>query len=451
MIAGLMGLGAVYWDDSWHTDRGRDDFLVPPHLLLYGGVMALGLLMGWWAWTLRREGARDGAPRLALLGVAAVLVSAPVDELWHRLFGRDAVIWSPPHLVGIAATFAVAVALARGVTTAVGRTVTMVVAAHALVLGAAMVLVMEFEADVPQFSPALYLPVVCAAASFVLPVIRTQDQRRFAFTYATLAYTAVRLAIVVALSLGGFSTPIVPPILLVAFVVDHAASRGLWSTLALPAAVHAVYLPWLFFVPNGVRLTATEMIVSALLSLAIAVSPVLWSRVRRVGLPAAGACIALVLFASAAGAHDPGQGVQDAAITFAVDVVHSRASIETIVGGEDCERLVPSRIVARRAGQERSAPLTSRARCVAGGTIELPRPGRWFVYVEYQRGERQLEAWIPIESSGATVHNVRRLYLPPVRQNTPWRSVVGSALVLVALGLAVYARRVGVVNQPVSC
>ncbi len=450
VTAGLIGLGAVYWDDSWHTDRGRDGFLVAPHLLLYGAVTALGMVMAWWAWRSRGD-AREGAPRLALLGVATVLVSAPIDELWHRLFGRDAVIWSPPHLVGIAATFTVAVALARGVTIAAGRTVMMVVAANALVLGAAMVLVMEFEADVPQFSPALYLPVVSATASFVLPLIRTQDHRRFAFTYATLAYTAVRLAIVLALALGGFSTPIVPPLLLVAFVVDRASSRGIWALLALPGAVHAVYLPWLFFMPHGVDLTAAEMFVSVLLSLVVAVSPAAWSRIRRVGLPAAGAFIAVVLFASAAGAHDPGQGVQDAAITFEIDVIDSRATIETIVGGEDCERLIPSRIVARRGGDERSAPLTSRSPCGADGTIQLPRRGRWFVYVEYQRSERQLEAWVPIESPNSTLYDVRRLYLPSHRQDTWWRSAVGVALVLAALGLVLRARRVGVAtDQPVA-
>jgi hypothetical protein len=27
------------------------------------------------------------------------LSAAPVDELWHELFGRDAVLWRPPHMV----------------------------------------------------------------------------------------------------------------------------------------------------------------------------------------------------------------------------------------------------------------------------------------------------------------------------------------------------------------
>ena len=36
----LMALFGVYWDDAWHTDRGRDSTLSAPHLALYAGVAA---------------------------------------------------------------------------------------------------------------------------------------------------------------------------------------------------------------------------------------------------------------------------------------------------------------------------------------------------------------------------------------------------------------------------
>jgi hypothetical protein len=442
VAAGLTALGAVYWDDAWHTDRGRDDFFVAPHLLLYGAVLVLGMVMALWAWASRRSGESDGAPGLALLGVAAVIASAPVDDLWHRMFGRDAVIWSPPHLVGVAATFTIAVALARGVS--VSRRTFLTAAANTLVLAAAMVLVMEFEADVPQFSAALYLPVVCATVVFVLPVMRSRDPRQFAFTYATLGYTAVRVAIVAALAVAGFSTPIVPPLLLVAIVTDLAERYGGWSIVALPIAVHVVYLPWLVIVPHGIDLTAKEIAVSVLLSLVVAIVPTVWSQFRRLVVPVVGASVAIVLSASVAGAHDPGQGVQDAAITFEIDVVDARATIETVVGDDDCARLVPYRIVARRGGDERNATLTSRSTCTARGAIELPRRGRWFVYVQYRRGERRLEAWVPIESPSSAAHVTRRLYVPPRRDGTPWQGAAGGALLLGTAGLVVYARRIGI-------
>lgn len=40
---------------------------------------------------------------LALLSVAVTLASGPIDNAWHIAFGRDSVIWSAPHILGIAA------------------------------------------------------------------------------------------------------------------------------------------------------------------------------------------------------------------------------------------------------------------------------------------------------------------------------------------------------------
>src|SRR5204862_128398 len=30
------------------------------------------------------------------------IIAAPIDDLWHRLFGIDVTLWSPPHLLGLA-------------------------------------------------------------------------------------------------------------------------------------------------------------------------------------------------------------------------------------------------------------------------------------------------------------------------------------------------------------
>ena len=34
--------------------------------------------------------------------MAIVILAAPIDDLWHRLFGLDVTLWSPPHLLGLA-------------------------------------------------------------------------------------------------------------------------------------------------------------------------------------------------------------------------------------------------------------------------------------------------------------------------------------------------------------
>jgi len=33
--------------------------------------------------------------------MAVTVLAAPIDDLWHRLFGLDVTLWSPPHLLGI--------------------------------------------------------------------------------------------------------------------------------------------------------------------------------------------------------------------------------------------------------------------------------------------------------------------------------------------------------------
>src|SRR5437773_10870680 len=36
---------------------------------------------------------------LAAWGIALTVLAAPIDDLWHRLFGIDVTLWSPPHLL----------------------------------------------------------------------------------------------------------------------------------------------------------------------------------------------------------------------------------------------------------------------------------------------------------------------------------------------------------------
>jgi len=109
----LTGWG-VQWDIQWHVLIGRDTFWIAPHLMTYAGVTLAGLisfgLLGWDTW---RGGPPAGGIRIAGLvstrgvhlaawGMALTGLAAPIDDLWHRLFGLDVTLWSPPHLLGIA-------------------------------------------------------------------------------------------------------------------------------------------------------------------------------------------------------------------------------------------------------------------------------------------------------------------------------------------------------------
>ena len=102
----LVGLAimAGSWDTWWHFAVGRDSLWEPPHLLLYAaaiGVMGSGIY-GWYR-------TRDKLWRRLAILIAIVPLSAPFDELWHRLFGEEEIsspliVWSPPHMVLILAS-----------------------------------------------------------------------------------------------------------------------------------------------------------------------------------------------------------------------------------------------------------------------------------------------------------------------------------------------------------
>src|SRR5439155_1370219 len=104
----------VQWDIQWHTVIGRDSFWIPPHVMTYAGVVVMvmlsfGVLAGM---TLRPSWRVDDVVRvlglagtrgfhLAAGGIALTVLAAPIDDLWHRLFGIDVTLWSPPHLLGL--------------------------------------------------------------------------------------------------------------------------------------------------------------------------------------------------------------------------------------------------------------------------------------------------------------------------------------------------------------
>lgn len=92
-----------YWDGWWHFNIGRDTFWTRPHLLMYAQVV-IALVVG-------AAGVFDPwlRPAALIVGLGGLLSigAAPIDNLWHALFGVDFTIWSPPHILGIVAGGAV--------------------------------------------------------------------------------------------------------------------------------------------------------------------------------------------------------------------------------------------------------------------------------------------------------------------------------------------------------
>lgn len=112
-------LGSI-WDREWHYYVGRDQFWTPPHTLIYlsvagAGILALTVVL---IDTVRfykdATGVDDNstvrifklfhAPLgfvIAGFGALQALVSAPLDNYWHTLYGIDIALWAPFHMMGI--------------------------------------------------------------------------------------------------------------------------------------------------------------------------------------------------------------------------------------------------------------------------------------------------------------------------------------------------------------
>jgi hypothetical protein len=108
VIGGLGTQVAAFWDDNWHRRFGGfgDDFLWPPHLLIYlslGFIAACGI--GSLVLTVRGRGdlrSRFRAmPAVSITGLVAgfMVVLLPTDAIWHQIYGLDITAWSPPHLL----------------------------------------------------------------------------------------------------------------------------------------------------------------------------------------------------------------------------------------------------------------------------------------------------------------------------------------------------------------
>ncbi|ALV33096.1 hypothetical protein [Streptomyces sp. CdTB01] len=429
--SGLLALFSMYWDDSLHTDVGRDTFWSAPHMLLYGSLGVTLAGTAWWALgRIRRQGLRAAAAdpllRWPIVSAASIGISAPADAAWHTAFGRDAVLWSPPHLLAIIATFALAITLLRAIAEEGGGWP--MVLGGGLVLAASLAPVMEYESDVPQYSAVWFLPVAGAGITLAVVLIRRFDPHPWAVTRAAVVVTAVRLAVIPVLAALGHSTPIVPPVLIVALAADLVRrwrTSPWWLALTVPLAVHAAYLPLLPVLPHGTTVAADQIVPSLLVALGGSALVVLAAEglprtrlplIRTAGLALAALTLALpLLSAGRAAAHDPGQGTEAGEAHWRATVNGSRIAVTVAPESNTSSRAA---LVARRAGQKVTAPLASSGDGAYRGSITVPESGRWFVYADFHdAGMSTTETWIPVEAgSSQRIHEARPLYVPPAPQ-----------------------------------
>lgn len=121
------------WDIQWHVAIGRDSLFIPPHILVLtaftGGLFVVLLAMMYETYLAQsgiklKHVVRVGAIRApaaffgVYFGYSAAMLSGVFDELWHRAFGVDATLWSPPHLAIMVSTQIVDISLMLGIVAA---------------------------------------------------------------------------------------------------------------------------------------------------------------------------------------------------------------------------------------------------------------------------------------------------------------------------------------------
>lgn len=461
---GAAALVATAWDDAWHTDLGRDSAWIPPHLLLYGSMAVVGLVVAGWGVRvlLATRSVRAVLGHRALLtagaGGAATLAAAPVDASWHASFGRDAVLWSPPHLVVIFASAALVAGVIAGLPPDSHRRSRwgprwVAVALGGLLLGDLAASAIEYDTDVPQFSPVYYLPVLLAAALTAAGLGRRLVGGRLPVTGMVAAYVVVRLATSGVLVLLGRDGPVLP-VAVVGLALADLPWRGRLARYAAAAAGVSV-LAWVAAAVGLATEPPADVAVVAVPVVALAAVVVLAG--LRSGRPTAavlavGLLAALPLLAARpAAAHDAGEGppVRPVVLSGTSDG-HGTLRLAARVGGSGCDRLAAVGVRARRAGRTVTAPLHGGPGCRFAGALRVPGGDRWFAYVELRDAAGRLEAWLPLPASRATVTTQHReLYRPAEAGPTrPAEIAAGAGLYLAGAALLAAAACLAAVAGP---
>jgi len=242
ILGSFLGVCGTYWDIQHHVDLGRDTFWIPPHLMVYGGVLLvfLGTLFGLWNAkklnNIKLSKKLTIALYIILAGVLAQFISAPIDDLWHRMFGLDVTVWSPPHMLLLFAGWTSAIGLiyfqrlymhiakldlAKKLTPDEFKLEIMI----SILLVAINIFVAEYEyfRHMPEwFAYAhvhiswIYLFLVSTQFVFMLTLAKVLVKNKWAATRIALFYYIIRF--IITLVLSGNSWPILPPMVIFAAI-----------------------------------------------------------------------------------------------------------------------------------------------------------------------------------------------------------------------------------------
>lgn len=182
----VIAVVGFYWDVATHIDHGRDEgvFGNAAHWPILVGLLGLALaglvslLLGTderraGGWRLPGGGRPPVGGALLLLCGAIALLGFPIDDVWHRIFGQDVTLWSPPHVQMVLGASLCTIALWMLFVEAERsrpevRSWTSVRLQEVALAGAVLIgmstLQGEFDFGVPQFR-LLYQPVLIVVAA----------------------------------------------------------------------------------------------------------------------------------------------------------------------------------------------------------------------------------------------------------------------------------------------
>ena len=436
-----LALAGGYWDDAWHTERGRDEFLIAPHIAIYGGVMLVGVALAFAVLLSARERGIMGALRvptmaLATISVAVTLASGAIDNAWHEAFGRDSVIWSPPHMLGIVGTVCLGAAILAETS---GRNRLLHTMTAALILAGANFVVVEYDTDVPQFDEVWYLPVLAVSVAIAFAMIRVTSSRLWIRSAAAGLHLLFLLVVSAGLLLLGFDGPALPLLLAPALALDLSDRRGrpAWmGALTSTVALYLAYVPVRNLLGSGIELDAADVAGGVLIAffgswlVLLATRPSALRSVAARQLTAATLVGGLLLWAApSALAHDPGQGEEAGSARLSIVSADGRAVLRGRLNRVECADLRGD-VVARRGGETQRRPVATSG-CSFAGSVPLRSRGRWFVYAELRLQGKRVESWLPVRADGG-VHTAnddhRYAYEPSSSSGSTGQYAAGAVL-----------------------
>lgn len=298
-----------YWDASEHVVTGivpgGDDFLWPPHLMLYAGFLLSFIVAVAGLVALAKPnlaaGIRD--PRLwvrrspyvgaTVLAAGYGLLSVPGDAIWHELYGIDLTAWSPPHvflLVASASTVICAIGLLiqsrpQGQNRGGGLSLFILLLLAIMLNEAYLIGVLEWELKtVTGFvldRPSWLYPVIAGSlAFFVTSLGRRLVPGPWTATTVALLYFAWRIGSSAFADIVSGAPPRLSLVFILgAVLLDIAAQRAqpqgirqaMIEAAAFTAGFAVIALPTIQFVylPNLVRFSAVDHVATVLIAFVV--------------------------------------------------------------------------------------------------------------------------------------------------------------------------------------